>query len=63
MILVLNQRAPHVCHMPVKTRDKLDDESLLERSLLIVDAVYWQGEMYDCSVNTELIKELWKLLK
>ena len=61
VVVIFNHLAPHNCRITVPTGDRLDDRELVKRSELFVDAVYWQGDIYDCPANRNMIQQCLQL--
>ncbi len=58
VIIIFNHKAQHDCRMSVPTRDRLADRETVNRCLLFLDAIFWNGHMYDCKVNQDLVAQL-----
>ena len=62
ILLVFHHLAPHNCKITTPTEKKLSDRSILDQCLGVVDAVFWNGSMYDCDANEKAINQTLELL-
>ena len=63
ILLIFHHLAQHKSKLTTPSDRKLINTKLLDRCLIMVDAVYWQGEMYDCEANQNVITKITDVMR
>ena len=58
LVIIFHHLAKHNSKIWTPTSDRLQDRSIVDRSEAIVDAVFWNGDVYDCETNDVAVTQL-----
>ena len=61
ILLIFHHMAPHTCKIRTRT-EYLFSEGYF-KCVGMVDAVFWNGAMYDCAINHEAAERIQQLLR
>ena len=65
ILLILYHLPQHKSKLNIPTKSKLKDQLVLDRirCQMMLDVVFWQGEMYDCEVNQNVITKITDVMR
>ena len=63
ILLIFHHLAPHNCRISTPTEKRLSDRTLLDQCVGMVDAVFWNGAMYDCDANHAAVRRIQQLFR